>query len=160
MGRLEPRPAAAQLDVSRLLRSKLAGLGVVRGRPRRATAPARSAEPLELVATPPGVDHAPGRIELCIDGLGLAEADVSLCGECQIGVIEHVRTAPPHRRRGFGWTVVAGALARGRGFQWSTTAVTDPQAQAFWHGIGFAPAHEIGVPGWCQHMREAWSQIP
>ncbi|WP_116050811.1 hypothetical protein [Amycolatopsis palatopharyngis] len=42
-----------------------------------------------------------------------------------MGVIEHVRVDPEYLRRGYGRVLVAGALARGPGYRWSTTAVID-----------------------------------
>lgn len=41
------------------------------------------------------------------------------------GVIEHVRVDPEYLRRSYGRVLVAGALARGPGYRWSTTAVLD-----------------------------------
>lgn len=115
---------------------------------------------VEVVAVPPVVEHAPGRLELHLDGRAVAEVDVSLCGVCRVGVIEHVRVEPTFRRRGFGRRVVAAALACGPGYRWSTTEVTGHQAQRFWDGIGFTSDHEAGVPGWCEHMRAAWQRMP
>lgn len=121
------------------------------------------ADPLgvQIVVIPPLVWAGTGRIEVRFDGRVVTDLDVTLCGgECQRGVIEHVRTDQSYRRRGFGWTAVAAALTRGPGYAWSTTTVTDPGAGAFWTAIGFAEAHTLGQPEHCAHMRRAWEQMP
>ncbi len=109
---------------------------------------------------PPVVEHAPGRLELHLDGRAVAEVDVSLCEVCRVGVIEHVRVEPTFRRRGFGRRVVAAALACGPGYRWSTTEINGGNAQRFWEEIGFTSAHRAGVPGWCEHMRAARQRMP
>lgn len=115
---------------------------------------------VQLVAGPPPVVAGTGRIEVRRDGRTITDLDVTLCGQCRCGVIEHVRTDPPHRRRGYGWTAVTAALVRGPGYTWSTTEVSDSGARAFWSAIGFADRHTVGSPEYCPHMREAWEQVP
>lgn len=114
---------------------------------------------LQLVAVPPPVAAAPGRIEVRLDGRVVTDLDVALCGICRRGVVEHVRTDPAFRRRGLAWTAVAAARARGAGYSWSTTAVSDSDAREFWEAIGFAADAELGRARYCEHMRAAWDHL-
>lgn len=116
---------------------------------------------LQIVATPPDVPAGVGQIAVWVDGRPVSDADVMLCGRCHTGVIEHARTDEQHRRRGFAWTCVAAALARGPGYAWSTTLLAkNTSARQFWYGIGFDRWATVGEPNYCPHMRKSWQQTP
>lgn len=116
---------------------------------------------LALVRVPPATRGGVGQLRLWIDGVPLADLDLAVCGPCRRGVVEHVRTDAPHRRRGYGRVLVAAALtlAPPPEYRWSTTRVTDdPVARAFWAGITFPG--EIGTPAYCSDMERAAGRLP
>lgn len=77
-----------------------------------------------LVTFPPDVAAGAGRIERHLDPYGVvADLDLTVCHACRLAVIEHVRTDPPHRRRGYGRELVTAAVGHGPGCDWSTTRV-------------------------------------
>lgn len=108
---------------------------------------------LVLVRVPPAMRGGAGQLTLWIDGVALADIDLLICGPCRRGVIEHVRTDEPHRRRGYGRVLVAAAftLAPPAEYDWSTTRVADdPVARAFWAGIDWPG--RLGTPSYCSDM--------
>jgi GNAT superfamily N-acetyltransferase len=111
---------------------------------------------LVLVRIPPATRGGTGQVRLWIDGVAVADIDLAICGPCRRGVLEHVRTDEPHRRRGYGRVLVAAALslAPPATFRWSTTKINDdPVARAFWAGIGWPG--ELGRPAYCTDMERA-----
>lgn len=112
---------------------------------------------LVLVATPPAVRGGIGRIELRRHGQAVGDVDLAICGPCQCAVLEHVRVDEPHRRQGYGWTLVAAALARAPvpHYRWSTTRIDtdDFHARAFWARVPFPGA--LGEPDRCSDMHSA-----
>lgn len=125
---------------------------------RQATPDTASNSGLTLVATPPPQRAGVGRIQIRLDRSVLGDIDLSLCPVEQRAVIEHVRVDEQYRRHGFGRVLVAAALARAPHYTWSTTAVTNEHARAFWAAV--APPIAIGEPHWCSHMRIAAGQTP
>lgn len=116
---------------------------------------------LVLVRIPPTVRAGTGQLRLWIDGIARADIDVTVCAPCQRGVIEHVRTDEPHRRRGYGRVLVAAALALAppSRYHWSTTEVEDnPISRAFWAGIDWPG--ELGEPAYCTDMERAAGRLP
>ena len=130
---------------------------------RQVLAGSREAEAgggLCLVVHPPRMRGGVGQIALHLQRHVIGDIDVALCGPCRVGVIEHVRVDPEHRRRGYGRVLVAGALARGSGFQWSTTAVEDTAtARAFWAAVADPAVLELGTARSCTDMRIAAGQV-
>lgn len=113
---------------------------------------------LKLIAQPPPTTAGVGQIRLYLDQDIVSEVDVTLCGVCRRGLIEHVRTEPSQRRRGLARTTVTAALVRGPSYTWATTTVNDdPIARAFWANF---PRTAAGQPLWCEHMRAAWEHTP
>ncbi|TDV47928.1 hypothetical protein CLV71_109163 [Actinophytocola oryzae] len=116
---------------------------------------------LVLVRVPPDTRAGVGQLRLHVDGVALADIDVAVCGPCRRGVIEHVRTDEPHRRRGYGRVLVAAALtlAPPDTYQWSTTEVADdPVARAFWAGIDWPG--DLAGPVYCTDMERAAGRLP
>jgi GNAT superfamily N-acetyltransferase len=115
---------------------------------------------LMLVRIPPEARGGIGQVQLWIDGVALADIDLAICGPCKRGVVEHVRTDEPHRRRGYGRVLVAAALtlAPPAVYRWSTTKVADnPVARAFWAGIRWPGDLE---PVYCTDMERAAGRLP
>jgi GNAT superfamily N-acetyltransferase len=116
---------------------------------------------LILVRIPPEVRGGTGQLQLWVDGIALADIDLAICGPCNRGVIEHVRTDEPHRRHGYGRVLIAAALslASPTEYRWSTTKVSDdPVARAFWAGIDWPG--ELGQPAYCTDMERATGRLP
>lgn len=101
--------------------------------------------------TPAGV----ARLELVLDDLVVADLDWRHCADCDQAVIEHIRASV--RRLGLGTQAVRAVLAVAPECAWSTTAVTDPIAAAFWAAFGAIAA---GTPRYCPHMLDADQHIP
>jgi len=116
---------------------------------------------LVLVRIPSDTRGGVGQLELWVDGVALADIDLAICGPCKRGVIEHVRTDEPHRRRGYGRVLVAAALslAPPTEYHWSTSKVADnPIARAFWAGINWPG--KLGEPAYCSDMERAAGRLP
>lgn len=123
--------------------------------PHTPNVPRRDAQ---LVTLPPDLEAGLGRIELHTAPHGIvADLDLAVCHTCHRGVIEHVRTDPPHRRRGHGRALVTAALRRGTGYAWSTTRVDTAGAAAFWAAVAPNLPHQ---PAYCAHMRRAAALEP
>lgn len=111
-----------------------------------------------MVSVPAAVEAGTGRLEARLaHGEVVADLDVTVCHACRRGVIEHVRTDPPHRRRGHGRALVNAALCHGDGYAWTTTAVDTTGAAAFWHAVAPDLPHQ---PVYCTHMRHAATLEP
>jgi GNAT superfamily N-acetyltransferase len=111
---------------------------------------------LVLAARRPALLGGIGQLEVLLREAPIADMDVRMCPVDERGVIEQVRVDEPYRRRGFGVLLVEAALARGPGYRWSTTVVSDSaEARSFWASRRIPAGLELGVPFWCSHMREA-----
>lgn len=116
---------------------------------------------LVLVRIPPTTRGGTGQLQLRIDGTPHADIDLTLCAPCKRGVVEHVRTDPSHRRRGYGRVLVAAALclAPPTTYRWSTTKISeDSIARAFWAGINWPS--DLGHPNYCTDMQRAQEAAP
>ncbi|RSM80541.1 hypothetical protein DL991_10515 [Amycolatopsis sp. WAC 01375] len=109
-----------------------------------------------LAAEPPTVPGGVEQIMLRMEGTTVADLDVQVCQTDRIGVIEQVRVDDRYLRQGFGTVLVTAALARGRDYRWSTTAITDTAAaEAFWAAQQLPDGMTLGDPERCTHMLEA-----
>jgi GNAT superfamily N-acetyltransferase len=132
----------------------------------------------ELVAVAPaGALVAGGRIELRLDGPAVGDASLFVCTADRFGMLELVRVAPGHRRRGYGrllalaalsrcdWSIeqprwvrgdlrgrALAAVRRGAGYVWTTAQVPDTdEARAFARAL---PVSAAGGPQYCNHQCE------
>ncbi|MFB9906298.1 GNAT family N-acetyltransferase [Allokutzneria oryzae] len=102
------------------------------------------------------VEGAVVTLELHVHGVLVGDLDYRLCMPCRLGVIEHMRIAADHRRRGLGTQLVRTVLDRHAAVAWTTSPVA-PGAAQFWEVV--LPAS--GRPGdarYCAHMRAADDQ--
>ncbi|WP_329072638.1 GNAT family N-acetyltransferase [Amycolatopsis sp. NBC_01480] len=122
---------------------------------RRVDVPRKYHRPIvELVAHPPDQPAGVGYIALQISERSVADIDVQMCGIDRRGVIEQIRVDDTYRRRRIGTLLVAAVLARGPGFQWSTTKVDNSvSARAFWASQQSARSLSLGRPDYCPHMK-------
>ncbi|MFI5606860.1 GNAT family N-acetyltransferase [Amycolatopsis sp. NPDC051903] len=125
---------------------------------------------LELVVTPPGEPGEPGAIKLYLDGVAAGDVVLTLHPDDRAGVLELVRVAPAHRRRGYGRVLALAAMSRegwstngprwvrgdrrgralaaarrGEGYTWTTATLPDTkEAHAFAEAL---PIAKITRPG-------------
>jgi GNAT superfamily N-acetyltransferase len=108
---------------------------------------------MQLVVTPPVVRAGVGRIALHLEDRILGDVDLMLCPVDAVAVLENVRVDSDVRRRGYGRVLLAAARARGVGYEWSQTKITDsPAARAFWATVGTFGSTS---PAYCSHMKES-----
>ncbi|SEB47033.1 hypothetical protein SAMN04489727_2006 [Amycolatopsis tolypomycina] len=118
-------------------------------------APPTHAE-LVLVARPPRMRAGAGQIVLQLRSQQIGGLDLWLCGIDRRGVLGPVQVDASYRRRGFGTTLVAAALARGPGYRWSTTALDQSvAARAFCAAQRWPEGVQLSSPFYCSHMKLA-----
>ncbi|OXM50347.1 hypothetical protein CFP71_28370 [Amycolatopsis thailandensis] len=118
----------------------------------RGETPASSAA-LLLSRRPPVVYGGVEQIILQLWGTAIADLDVQTCDTCRVGVLEQVRVDAAYLRRGIGTVLLDAALARGRGYWWSTTTIADTvPARAFWATQHLPPDTVLGEPQRCPDM--------
>ena len=109
---------------------------------------------LVLVAMRPAARAGVGQVELRLRSRQIGVLDLWLCGVERRGVVGPVRVDPSCRRRGFGTVLVAAALARGTGYQWSTTALGESvTARAFCAAQRWPADTQLSTPFYCSHMK-------
>lgn len=87
---------------------------------------------LQLAVTPPAVRYGVGAIRLRLGSTIFGYVELTLCEVDRRAVLLGLEVEPAHRRRGAGRVLVAAAVARAAGYDWSTVPVgTDPVAVAF-----------------------------
>jgi GNAT superfamily N-acetyltransferase len=86
---------------------------------------------LVLVALPPAAGAMTGDVELRLDGTAVATATLTCCLSCRTGTLDYVQVTADYRRLGYGRTLVAAALARAPGYDWTAPVPANPIAHAF-----------------------------
>jgi GNAT superfamily N-acetyltransferase len=116
---------------------------------------------LVLVRIPPAERGGVGQLRLHVNGTARADLDLAVCGPCRRAVLEQIRVDEDHTRLGYGWVLVAAALAMASpsNYRWSTTRIDDSAAvRAFWSRVGFPGA--LGEPIYCTDMERAAGRLP
>jgi GNAT superfamily N-acetyltransferase len=90
------------------------------------------------------------RVTIVVDGQAVTDADWRACTQCGVAVLEQVRTDPDHRGRGYARQAVLAARARAPHCSWSTTAIGNAGAAAFWASLG--DWIDTTMPRYCPHM--------
>ncbi|MEV7099316.1 GNAT family N-acetyltransferase [Amycolatopsis sp. NPDC051045] len=111
---------------------------------------------LVLIARPPTARAGVGQVDLQLRSQRIGGLDLWLCGIDRRGVIGPVGVDASYRRRGFGTVLVAAALARGAGYRWSTTAISESaSARAFCAAQYWPDGVHLSRPHYCSHMKFA-----
>ncbi|WP_406693310.1 GNAT family N-acetyltransferase (plasmid) [Saccharopolyspora sp. ID03-671] len=113
---------------------------------------------VEIVHVPARVPAGIDRLDVLVDGVPVGDLLLRLCAPCRLGVIEHLRVDPPHRRRGLGRRLVAAAIEGRTDWTWSTTIIDPNDSARGFARAGLYPGPP--VPRWCEHMAAADALMP